>query len=526
MISASQLHAQAIAHLLSDNRGGAAMIMNQMARLGETTADQWVELAQACLNKGRSDEALKCIDLALQLEPLSIRARLAFAVAQTVAGQLPIAEKSLRELLVDAPDHAGALTELGYVLIRDKRADEAISGLNRATELLPRSARAWHLLGNAYRATGSAQQAYDCYKNAFAANPSGLALYDMARSASVAGSDFLGLIERYLGKNLVDTDRALAHFAAGKARDDLAEFDTAMDHFRKANSLQLRQPGLISLAGFHEDSRALRDLALPLDPGSASELPLFLIGAPRSGTSLCEQLVCSHSDVQGVGESTYLSEAIVQHGGFESLSNADADTAGKIAEEYLAALRARFPDAVRVADKMPDNAYLLGIIQWLLPNARVINICRHPLDIVLSLYSQSFAVNREYYCDLEKAAEYVKHYLLLMEYWKSTLSIRWMDIRYEELALNFETSARKLIGFAGLPWQDACLAFHRSDHAVYTASDWQVRQPVYKSSVYRWRNYARHLKPAMIVLEETIAAYEESVELALGESVTEALDHM
>lgn len=500
--------------------------MNQMARLGEATADQWVELAQACLTKGRADEALKCINLALQLEPLSIRARLAFAVAQTVAGQLPMAEESLRDLLADAPDHPGALTELGYVLIRDKRAGEAISKLIRATEVQPHSARAWHLLGNAHRATGSTQKARDCYKNAFAANPGGLALYDMARSASVeTGSDLPGIIGEYLEKNLGDTDRALAHFAAGKAHDDMGEFDTAMDHFRKANSLQLRQPGLISLAGFHQDSQALRDLALPQVPGTTSELPLFLIGAPRSGTSLCEQLVCSHPDVQGIGESTYLSEAIVRCGGFESLSKADADTAGKVAEEYLAALRARCPGAARVADKMPDNAYLLGIIQWLLPNARVINIRRHPLDIVLSLYSQSFAINRQYYCDLEKAAKYVKHYLSLIEHWKSTLSLCWMDLRYEELALNFEPVARKLIQFVGLPWQDACLAFHRSDHAVYTASDWQVRQPVYKSSVYRWRNYARHLKAAIMVLEGEIAAYEESVERALGESVGEALNH-
>jgi hypothetical protein len=239
-----------------------------------------------------------------------------------------------------------------------------------------------------------------------------------------------------------------------------------------------------SISGFTRDF-----FARTVSFGSDSELPIFIIGTPRSGTTLVEQIVSSHPDVGAADELSFWHETMVALAPF-NLERCDAVLMGTLAGDYLSLLRGIAPDAKRVTDKLPDNFLRAGIIHAVFPRARIIHCRRHPVDTSLSIYFANFNQEHDYAYDRDSIAAYYEHYLLLMAHWRKVLPPeRFLEVDYERLIANTEQVTRALIAFCGLDWNASCLRHEDNRRTIRTLSVWQARQPIYKRSVARWQRY-------------------------------------
>ncbi len=301
---------------------------------------------------------------------------------------------------------------------------------------------------------------------------------------------------------LAEREAAHLHFALGKIFDDRGEYDTAFTHYREGNRL-MRQTVQFSAADFGayvdriigtfgSELLAQRDVF-----GSQSELPVFIIGMPRSGTTLIEQIVSSHPAVHGSGELDKLATLAAGLDSYPETTRAlDGSALQHLAAEYEARLlRDAPPGTQRITDKMPSNLLHLGFVALLFPRARVIHCRREPLDVCLSIFFQAFSGGNEYAYDLTDIGMYYRQYERLMAHWGAVSPLNMLEVRYEDLVTDPENITRRLIEFLGLPWDDRCLAHTENQRPIQTGSIWQARQPIYTSSVQRWRRYEKHLGP-------------------------------
>ena len=310
----------------------------------------------------------------------------------------------------------------------------------------------------------------------------------------------------------------LDHGVVAAAYDDAGDYDVAFGHYKAGNDLKkaasLYQADATStyvdrvIATFGTEFFARMDRA-----GSQPELPVFIVGMPRSGTTLVEQILASHPQVHGAGELDYMrqiTQALPERlapdsvGGQQTFpecaAKIDTALAERIAEEHLQHLREHSASALRITDKTPSNFLRLGLIALLFPKARIIHCQRDPLDTCLSCYFLRFGQGQAFAYDLDDLGRYYRDYARLMEHWRRVLPSPLLEVPYEALVADQEGWSRRLIAFLGLDWDDRCLAFYRSERQVKTASVWQVRQPVYASSIGRWRRYAKHLGPLFAAL--------------------------
>ena len=310
-------------------------------------------------------------------------------------------------------------------------------------------------------------------------------------------------------------DRAVSgmSFRMGSLLDKLKRYDEAFEAFDRGNRLREavhnsdREDDL-HLGRMRTWTREFMD-GLP-HARTASEVPVFIVGMPRSGTTLTEQIIGSHPQAFGAGERPNLSRASQEL--FEPGEGAPQPVGPRLtlkqgAVDRIARRELREMDkigggALRVTDKRPQNFLLVGLIEVLFPGARIIHCKRDPIDTCMSCYFQDFGgpLNQGYTYDLHHLGWYYRNYAELMEHWKSVTKLPVFEVQYEEMVSNQEQLSRELIDFIGLDWDDACLAFHKSDRKVVTLSTQQVSKPMYKSSVKRWKNYEAHLDPLIDAL--------------------------
>jgi hypothetical protein len=296
--------------------------------------------------------------------------------------------------------------------------------------------------------------------------------------------------------------------------DDADRFDEAFARYAQANNLFREWRAQAGERFDHDALRCRIETAVEtFTPdffsrkrgwGNNSELPVFIVGMPRSGTTLVEQICASHPAVFGAGELPDITRLWVAlaRGGAAPADGWQRHRIAQAADAYLEHLRLLGPSAMRVTDKMPGNVYHLGLIAVLFPRARIILCRRDPRDTCLSCYFQWFPSSRLLYT--YNLADCARQYLQterLVAHWRNVLPLPMLEMQYEELVADQETQSRRLIDFLGLPWDPACLEFHKTRRTVTTASVWQVRQPMYSRSVGRWRNYEKHLRPLLDVLE-------------------------
>jgi tetratricopeptide (TPR) repeat protein len=465
-------------------------------QLEPDSAGRLTNLANVLADLDRRDEALTCYRRAIVLDPGYVLAHYGLATRLRLSGDMEEALESYREVLQLSPGQAVAWNDLGRALRALGRLDEAVDAFRRALAIDPDFA--------------------DAYRNLAAFGQLTPGDQEIARLAGLAAKPGLPIEER-----------AAAGFALAKALDDADRFDEAFAAYDCANRIYR---DFCTASGQHFDAEALRrrvDQAIDgftpgffgsvVDWGNRSELPVFVLGMPRSGTSLVEQIAASHSHVFGAGELRDIGHMVDELGPI--VGEQDRAAIRGFADAHLERLRALGRGAERVLDKLPDNVFALGVIATLFPGARVVFCRRDPRDICLSCYFQKFSARQLVFSyDLADCAKRYLETERLTRHWHRVLPLRMLDVQYEALVDDLEGESRRLISFLGLDWEPACLDFHRTQRTVTTASGWQVRQPLYDRSVGRWRNYARHLAPLLDALGETDqcgASFETAAEPAL-----------
>ena len=477
---------------------------------------------------------------ALRIKPDFVEALNGLGLALAQRGRHDEAVRGFREALHIQPENAAVLTNLGYMLFGDDRLDEAEACYRQALRSQPDYAQARLKLAQSMVERGAFEAALEAYDAVLESRPASVMAWAgkakvldqirdhgavdgivrrfvtdetvpasfaeiYARTASRQGSraEAVGRLERQLSRATPSPDdRRLLHFALGQLHDDLGHYDEAFENYSQANAL--RPTNYDPADAVRTADRIISFFGrerLGAGPRAASrvELPVFIVGMPRSGTSLVEQILSCHPKVFGAGESgdmARLSKALlpglIDGGG--APGPVDRDRLDEAAERHVAKLRGLGPGAERVTDKTPFNFYHLGLIALLFPGARIVHCVRDPLDTCLSCYFQNFGTGNLYSFDLAHTGSFYRQYDRLMAHWREHLDLPLLEVRYEEHVAEPERVCRALLAFLDLEWDPACLDFHESRRVVKTASQDQVRRPIYTSSAGRWRNYAHHLE--------------------------------
>jgi len=386
-----------------------------------------------------------------------------------------------------------------------------VAWLRRAGDLLPVDAVAHNNLGETLLEPGRLDEAEASLRRALQIRPDYLKVRLSLASVRKVKADDENLValvaadEASRDSTLPGEDAVCLHFALGKSYDDIGDHEKAFPHFLEGNKLKR------ATLDYDPDETARRidsimrnfDMAT-MDRlrggGDPSHLPIFILGMPRSGTTLVEQIISSYPGVHGAGELSDL-KAIVRRNiagtAFpDNLRLLDQAQLAAWGAEYVAGLQRRAPAAQRITDKMPANFLAVGLIYLMLPNARIIHVKRNPVDTCLSCFTQLFKDGQEFTYDLAELGRYYVGYARLMEHWRKVLPAGvFLDVQYEDIVAGQEAQSRRIIEYCGLEWNDACLDFHQNKRAVRTASMTQVRQPIYQSSVERWRPYEKFLGP-------------------------------
>jgi tetratricopeptide (TPR) repeat protein len=446
---------------------------------------------------------------ALEIDPRRARSHHGIGSAQLERGRLDDAAASFRQALAVEPGHVAAHLGLAATLRQQRRVAEAQTICEKALALAPRSAEARWLLGELRSDLGTFPEAQELYRQAIDIDPtfpSAFSSMALQRKMTAADAPWQAGVESLLARGPPLAHAIGLRYALGKYFDDLGRHDEAFAHYRTANELTKRYGRVYDadklvrridalIATF--DARFVRAPPRAASPSaSASERPVFVLGMPRSGTSLAEQILAAHPAVFGAGEVSFWEDAIAAHESHGWTGEAGATAISAIAAEYLARTAQAPEGTLRVVDKMPANFLYAGLIHAVFPRARIIHLRRHPLDTCLSIYFQNF-LNAAAYCnDLGHLAHYYREYVRITDHWRAVLpATAFLEVPYEGLVADQERWTRRMLEFIDLPWDPTCLEFHRSQRVVITASKWQVRQSINSASVGRWRNYRRHIGP-------------------------------
>jgi len=425
--------------------------------------DTLTRLGELYVMYSRMEEASDIFERAADLNSNNTNSRLLRSDAHLLRGDMPGAEQWARNAVAVEPGSAAAHGMLGSLLYAQGRFDEAAESYENSLRLDPGMVRCW---------LGLTQ----CRK--FTAN-----------DRSVLNRIF-AILQR---GDLNEADRATLHFALGKIYDDGGDYANAMEQFDAANRLRAKDlrfdrarfAALVdrNIRYFTKDFIAsCSALAVP-DPK-----PLFIVGMYRSGTTLVEQIISSHPDVAAGDELTVWGPADLELD--FNTGKFDPNRVRPAIAKYLSVLRNIGPSAARVTDKLPFNCFRLGAIHALLPNARIIHCLRDPIDTCLSIYSNQFRARVNFAARKDDLAFAYRQYLRMMDHWREVLPAeRFMEVQYERLIADREAETRRLIAFAGLEWNDKCLRPEENTRSINTASAWQARQPVYATSMQRWKRY-------------------------------------
>jgi len=480
-------------------------------------------LGQTLRAQGRLEEAVTQLEQAVSLSPRSAELHTTLGIALRDLGRLDAAIASHRRAIELRPELAVGHHQLAVALRLRGRTAEAAASCRRALELEPASAASRVVLAETCADRGRFAEAEEMLRHAIAADPESIEAWSgiaRLRRLTIADAPWAAEVERLADKPRPPRQEVPLRYALGKYFDDIGEHARAFGQFRRANELtrRYRTPHdrkrlsrtmdavirRFDARWLDEARRSRAGTAAADEP--AAQRPVFIVGMLRSGTSLAEQILASHPAVFGAGELDFWSARAVAW----AANAPGAQDIGTLAGEYLRLLAQLSADATRVIDKMPANFQHLGLIHAALPRARIIHLQRDPIDTCLSIYFQHFESMHGYATDLEDLAHAYQDYLRLMRHWRALLPpSQLLEMRYEELVEDPEGASRRMLEFLGLPWDARCLEFERTERTVITASKWQVRQKLSRTSIGRWRHYEPFIAPLrerLLALEASAAA--------------------
>jgi tetratricopeptide (TPR) repeat protein len=447
---------------------------------------------------GREEEALLSYEAAARLKPDLIAAQSRLGDLYLARGRRADAEAAFRAVAEATAGTLAAQVAEARGLEAAGEPDAAMACLRQIVEANPDCAEARLALGRLLAQAGQSDAASEHLEQAARIEPSfGAAWYGVATNRKFTPGDASAIaqINGALGRrDLTPSHRQALHFALGKAHDDIGEYETAIRHIDAANRIRAASSRLNrqALLGRVEQLIAATPRGF-LDnlphPGVDDPTPILIVGMPRSGTTLVEQILSSHPQVGAGGEQQFWGMQDKPREEFWAVTETP-EAIRKIADDCLAMLRGIDPGAARVTDKMPFNFALLGLVSRVFPRATLVHCRRDPVDTCLSIYSTNFEVTFDFAGDQGDLVFYYRQYQRLMDHWREVLPTdRFVEVEYEALVSDPEPHARRLVAACGLEWDEACLAPHRNTRRIATASLFQARQPIYRTSVQRWRRY-------------------------------------
>jgi tetratricopeptide (TPR) repeat protein len=487
-------------------------------------ADAFSNRGNALRELGRPEEALMSFDRALALNPRIPEALSNRGAVLTDLKRPLEALVSIDKALALNPRLAEAHSNRGTVLADLQRPEEALESYDKALGLKPDYAEVYDNKGLILTELGRLNEASRAIDTAIKLAPRRVrSYYNLAVCKRLSpGHSYVRAMEE-LARDLplLTTDEQIdLHFALGKVYADIEDHERSFWHLLDGNALKRKQTDYDEAVTLREFDRTQAVFTGELmrgneGVGEQSSVPVFILGMPRSGSTLVEQILASHPKVFGAGEITEFGKAISELGGDvfgtlrfpESVSLMSDEQLRQLGASYISRIRAAAPTSERITDKRLENFRSIGLIHLALPNARIIHTRRDPVDTCLSCFSKRFVRNLPYSYDLGELGRYYRAYEALMAHWHRVLPPQVMlDVQYEEVVADLEGQARRIVAHCGVEWDARCLDFHKTERPVRTASAAQVRQPIYKSSVGRWRAYEPFLGPLLTELQPSNAS--------------------
>ena len=462
--------------------------------------------------QGRLRQAEAHYRAALELQPGFAAAYFNLGTALAALNRPEEAVVQYRKALAAQPAFPAALNNLGNALQTLSRAAESLEAFEKLLTLDPNGAPAQYGAGNALQALGRLEEAHRAYQRAVALAP-GVPMFHVALADAKKfreGDPQLAVMENLARERLGEKERIALHFALAKAYDDLGRHPLAFEHLRSGNAIKrttIAYDEAALLGAYRDIAQAFTSEFIDArrGQGDPSEAAIFIVGMPRSGTTLVEQVLASHPRVFGAGECDHLFDLVASgHAGrpfpFDVASLSSEALCG-LGRRYLERLRSHAPEADRITDKLMINFRFVGLIHLALPKARIIHVRRDPVDTCFSCYTRLFPQGVEFGFDLGELGRHYRAYEALMAHWRRVLPQGAMlETRYEDLVTDFEAEARRIVDYCALEWDERCLRFHETKRDIYTASVQQVRRPLFKSSVGRSRPYREKLRPLLDAL--------------------------
>jgi len=510
--------------------------------------------------EGRLEEAEHLYRQVLRENPKNIDALRMLGVLAVNLKRTEEAENLFRQAISIAPDFTGAVLDLGQLLNEQDRFDEAIEYYKKVIELEPGNAKAYYFLGGALTHAGLSYHAVEAYQRSLEIRPKHPgALIGVAHSLKTIGQleesikSYRQCMElnpdhgeihwslanlktyQFTDEDIKDMEFRITQdklsveskinflFALAKAYDDRNEYEKAWHYYHDGNTTRRmeEQYDPVQTEVFNDTVINVFDKKLLKEKGSlgySDSSPIFILGLPRSGSTLLEQIFSSHSMVEGTSELPYLhriamslnrnrADGINYPGAVRELEEEHFKILG---EDYIKYCQMhRTEGAQYFIDKMPNNFPTIGFLHLILPNAKIIDARRHPLDACVGCYRQLFARGQTFTYDLTDIGEYYLQYQRMMDHWNEVLPNRILTVQYEDVVTDIENQVRRILEYCELPWEDSCVKFYEIDRPVRTPSSEQVRQPIYTKAINHWRNYASHLGELIEILEPILDRYKQ-----------------
>ena len=510
--------------LVAEDRKSAETIFREILKIDPSHVNSLCGLAAVSLTVSRGNDALRLLRHAQKQSahlPLTLRG---LCQALVDLGRLPEAEATIRRLLRIEDENPRNWVMLANVCTRMMRQPEALAAFERAEILNPAEVRLRLSIGHLHKTLGNRAASEAAYKRCLEVDPAfGEAYWSLADLKNYVFSDpeVASMQALLKGTEGEDNDQAMLQFALGRAFEHRRDYPAAYRHYEHGNARR-RKTAPFDIEMFERKTRRVREVfdhaffAERVSAGVADVSPIFIVGLPRSGSTLVEQILASHSAVEGTFELpnvlTIVREfdhADVRHDAYpESVRAAPARHLSGLGARYLAETAAIRAGRTHFIDKMPNNFSHVGLIHLMLPRAIIVDVRRHPMDSCFSTYKQYFAEGQSFSYSLDHLGRYYRSYLSLMDHWDEVLPGKVLHLSYEDLVEDPESHIRILLRHCGLPFEPACLAFHETKRPVRTASAEQVRQPLYRSGVGYWRHFEAQLEPLRSALGDCLQRFE------------------
>lgn len=476
---------------------------------------QTIQTAVQYHQAGQLEQAENIYLQVLKLEPNNVDANHMLGVIAYQLGKYNAAIFLIQKAIKAKPSLADAYCNLGVVLKEAGQLDKAIDNYKKAISLKPNYAYAYHNYGNALAAHGQIDEAINSYRRAIDFKPNYVEAHrSLSRKKRWVrhDEDFEKMLRLYEQKNLSDNQKMQLAFGLGNAYEELKDYGNAFNTILEGNRLN-RSSYMYSIANEKNYFAKIKNIfsinffTSHTNMGCPDKTPIFILGMPRSGTTLVEQILASHPQVFGAGELNVLIDLVKNLSPVHTsnrfpdcILDLDSDTFTNLGTKYIDQIRKYSPTATHITDKMPANFLRIGLIKAILPNAKIIHCRRDPMDNCWSIFKNYLPEIKGYAYNLTELGQYYILYQDLMRHWHAMIPGFIYDIKYEDVVSDQEKQTKKLLKFCGLPWNKDCLNFHKTKRSISTASNTQVRRPIYNDSVNLWKRYEDQLNPLKKVL--------------------------